>query len=358
MPKTPDWLPEQPWSNPAGTLVVRSSADRDEWLASRQSLIGSSDIAKVMRASKYGGPYTVWAEKSGLTGDQPPNVAMIRGQDFEDVIVAHWAKTRAGFPIVTRRQGLVRSKAHPRVGATVDRLSCCLADGVASRCIVEVKSQANWDEWLDDEVPAAFQLQGLWQLAATGREHVHFVAMDGRYRVEHRIIDRDEELIAVMIARAEELWRRVEDNDPPEPDSDDLDAIKRAHRITRTGKGDVFVVPDELAEHVHAMQDAAKDEAEAKTRKNTAAAILQTAAGSATELVWPDGEPVATWRAGSTIDGLNADFRRAYPELVERYSVPVPDATELDLAKLVEGEPWLLERGILRRRRTWKPKGE
>lgn len=66
------------------------------------------------------------------------------------------------------------------------------------------------------------------------------------------------------------------------------------------------------------------------------------------------GEPVVTWTYGETIDGVNADWRKGHKELVEAFSVPVPDAlTPEAVKKMVENHPELIESGSLRRRRTF-----
>lgn len=67
------------------------------------------------------------------------------------------------------------------------------------------------------------------------------------------------------------------------------------------------------------------------------------------------GEPVVTWTYGETIDGVNAEWRKGHKDLVEAFSVPVPDAlTPEAVKKMIENHPELLEEGGgLRKRRTF-----
>lgn len=345
---SPDWLPAKPWVNPDGRLVVSADAARDDWLEARKSMVGASDVATLLGLGKYGDPFTVWASKTGRSVDEPQNDAMRRGQIFETAIVELWAERFAGFPIVTRRQGLLRNREHPIVGATVDRLSCCLMDGTAARCLVEVKSQNDMREWADNEVPLAFQLQGLWQLIATGRDHVHYVAMGPRFIPEHRVIRRDVELEANLIATVEAWWEtHVIGDVAPEPSARALTTIAG---MFRPDAGERCEIDDDLAQHVHAMLDAQKDLDDATERHDTAKAIIQAAMGSATQLVWPDGEIAATWNATRKVVGNTAKWRKSRPDLVDKYTHTID---VLDAEKMIENEPELLASGEFRFQRTF-----
>lgn len=346
---------DKPWTNPAGRLVISADATREAWLAARRYLIGASDVAKLLGVSKYGSAFTVWADKTGQTPDDPTSAAARRGQLFEDAIVQLWAERYADFPIRTRRQGLVVSKAFPHVGATVDRLSVCLLDGRPSRCVVEVKSNAQLGDWDDNEVPADYQLQGLTQLLVTGRDHVHFVVMGPRFVPMHRVIYRDEPAIQLIGETVERFWAdHVDTGVAPTPAGDELAVLGRVLHAAAPDKQ--HVIDTELAPHVDALVEARRVVADAQRAANDAEARVKAAMGDAEELVWPDGTVAATWKAGKTIDGANAEWRRANPELVARYGRPAA-GVDLDVAALVAAEPQLVESGQLRRRRTFSVKG-
>jgi predicted phage-related endonuclease len=333
--------------------VLGTTAGRDQWLEARRAMVCGSDIAALFGESRYGDATTVWADKTARTAPEPATSAQRRGQIFEDAIVKLWAERFADFPIETRRQGLMRSRRWVHAGATVDRLSICAYDGAAHRCLVEVKSQADMREWQGEEVPVPYVLQGLWQLIVTGREHVHYVALGPRFIPEHRIVHRDPGLEAVMLETAQAFWRDHIDADvAPAPTERAADTVKR---LTIGNPGQQLTMDEEFAEVVRRAQERSAALDKAKREYDAALAAVQLRMGEATELLWDDGEPAATWNPGKTIDGCNADFRRAYPELVQAYTVPGPDV--VDVAKLAENHPELLEQRLLRRRRTFTWKG-
>lgn len=344
-----------PWSCPGGELVTSSSAPEGEWLTARDGLIGASEVSKMLNLTPpWGGPYSLWTAKTGRTSREPTTDAQRRGQVLETAILDLWLERFAHFPIRARRQGLMRSRKWPHLGATVDRLAVCEHDGTESQSVIEIKSSASMSEWAENEVPTHIQLQGQAQLAVTGREHVHYVVMGPRFIPEHRVIERDEALIAEIGTRVEAWWERhIVDDIAPDPTAGDADAIRRRFFRTSTGTGSTYTIGPDDEPHVNALLDARREMAAAKETADTAQAILQDRLGDATELAWPDGTVVATWRAESAVDGITADFRKAHPDLVDRYSVPT---TEVDKRKLIENEPWLLNEGILRRRRTFRIK--
>ena len=345
-----------PWTCPGGTAVLSSSRPEGEWLAARDGLIGASEVAQLLGLlPQYGDGHSIWLRKTGRMPAEPTTDAQRRGQVFEDAIVALWTERFAAFPVVVRKQGLMRARRWPHMGATVDRLSICAHPATGpSRCIVEVKSAARFEDWLGDEVPTAYQLQGQVQLGATGRDHVHYVVMGPRFQIEHRLVHRDEELIATLGEHVETWWAAHMDTDEaPEPTAASLDAIRRSHYHAEPKKA--FVITPELEQHARALTEALAEIDEQERVADNARALLMAAMDDATELVWDDGTVLATWRPSRTIDGANAAWRKANADLVQRYSVPVPEHTELDLNKLVENEPQLIERGELRYRRTFKP---
>lgn len=338
--------PSQPWSCPAGSLVTSTSVDRATWLEARRDMICGSDIAAILGVGKFNGAYTVWADKVGRLPDRAPNDAMMRGQIFEDAVVDLWTSRYVDFPIETRRQGLMRSRAFSHAGATVDRLSIC----ELGRCIVEVKTQNDLDEWDDDEVPLIYQPQGQWQMGITGRTHVHWVVLGPRFVPIHRLMMFDPELFDHMLATARSFWNdHVVTFEPPAADHRDSDTLKMLYGDPATGTK-YELISDEARELADALPELKSDADAAKRSYEDTLAQLQGIVGNATEIVRADGTLFATWRAQKRVDGVNADFKRAHPDEVAEAEVP---SYEVDVSKLVENHPEFMASGELRYRRSW-----
>lgn len=344
---------DSPWSCPDGELVIAADASREAWLAARKTLVGASELAQLVGESNYGDAYDLFAEKTDRLPPSPTTDAQRRGQLFEDALIKLWAERFAGFDIVTRRQGLMRSRQHPHIGASVDRLSVCNMLGRWERCLVEAKTAANMTDWEGDEVPLSHQLQGIQQLIVTGRHHVHYPVLGSRFSIEHRVIHRDGPLEEMIVGAIEDgFWAKYMATDTaPTPTA----RTKNVARLNyKTDPGDVLVIDDELEPHVRAMLAARAEKVEVERVEAEAVNIIKTAMGKRTTLAWEDGEIVATWNAGKTIDGADKDWRKSNAALAEAFMIPGPDV--LDVNKMVENHPELLETGQLRKRRTFNVK--
>jgi putative phage-type endonuclease len=347
--------PESPWTIPAGSLLLASSARREDWLAVRKTLIGGSDIAKIVGVSHYGDAFTVWADKTGRAPVEVASNAMERGRILEDGVIDLWVTRYVDFPIEVRRQGLLRSRRCPHAGATVDRISIC----EIGRCLVEVKTQSDLREWGTDaepEIPVGFQFQGQWQLGVTGRDHVHFVVLGPRLVPVHRLMHRDDVLIDRLFTIVEKWWpEHVEADVAPSASSRSSAMVKSM--FGNPTPGAAYVLDAEDAELFRALPLLKADLEAAQTAYDDTLAQLQAKIGDATEVFYdpPTGiasKPVATWRATKTIDGATKEFAAAHRNLVEPFMKTV-EKREMDVDKLIENHPELLASGVLRHRRSW-----
>jgi predicted phage-related endonuclease len=338
------WRPEHPWVCPAGRRVLSFNAPREQWLRARRALLCASDVAKVLGWSQWGDAYTIWLEKTGRAPlDETSTVYQARGLLFEAPIVELWAHHYSDTPIEYRRQGLMASDVWVEAGASVDWLSIC----PAGRCLIEVKSQADMAEWAGNEVPLPVQGQVMWQLFVTGRDHVHVVAMGPRYVPAHRLMRRDQVLIDWMVEQLQPWWDMHIVNDvAPEATRHASGAIRARFRgepglrymVDLDTALRLGILREEITERTHELEDLV--------------AAVQAKAGDATEIVADDGDPIASWLPGQTIDGADQAWKATHPELVERYGTETT-TTVLNLRQMVADHPELLETGGLRYRRPW-----
>lgn len=345
--KAAGWArPSLPWQCPDGRQVLSASAPRIDWLAKRRELIGSSDVAKILGASKYGDGYSVWAEKTGRvpledTGSDHTQ----RGQIFEGPIAQLWATRYYPHPIELRRMGLIRSTIWPRAGASVDFLSVC----EAGKCLTEIKSAVDTSEYDDEEVPLEVQLQTQWQIFNTGRDHVHVVVLGSRFVPTHRVMLRDQQVIDWMVDELTPWWADHVDADvPPEPTSRASKTIQRM--FGNPNMGEKYIVDGDEADLVRRLRMTIADAKALVEQAENDEAALRAKVGNATEIFWPDETPIATWRPIKTIDGANEQWRKAHAELITPYMTVKP---QLDVKALVADHPELIESGSLRYRRTW-----
>jgi putative phage-type endonuclease len=226
-----------------------------------QTTLGASDIPAILGLSPWATPYTVWAIKTGRLDPQQSSDAMDAGLRLEHVVL-DWARLRlgdirpggehaiAGTPIVCHPDGL--TLADRPVEAKTAGIVCPL--------------RGSWGPEGTDEVPDAYLVQVLVQMAALGVSEGHLAALLGGmgFRLYHIVDDRN--LRTEIVERACAWWERhVVQDVPPCVTADDLATLRRLRRIYTRVQIPSEVVDEWLAAKaaLRRAQDAA-DAAEAK----------------------------------------------------------------------------------------------
>lgn len=282
--------------------------DRAEWLAWRRHGIGASDVAAIVGLSKWGSPWSVWADKTGLAPDQEDNDYLEYGRRAEPMIAGYF-NDRTGL-YLTHPQYLAVHPTHEHHRATLDGLaseSPTLEDVSLSLGPIESKT-ADWKEW--DEIPDGYQCQGLWQLHCTGLDHLWFAVMHNRkFRLYE--MDRDDKAIALLVETVDEFWERyVLGDTPPPTDGHEATTKALASAFPEAEPGKVVDLTD-LADLLPRL---AEEKAAEKVHKEAAQTIsnrIKAAMGEGeTGLV--NGEPVLTLNTipGSTFTATRKPSRR------------------------------------------------
>ena len=192
---------ENPWSMPAGQLVLSADAPREQWLAERRKGIGGSDIATLLGINPYQSEYELWLDKTGRAAEEQQTGAMQRGVWLEPRLAEIFAE-RTGLAV--RRCGLVASRSDDRLRATPDRLA---EDGGC----VEIKSMGTYakvrHEWRHGGIAKSAYAQAQYQLLVTGRAHAWLVAYEiDQEPIIRGPVERDEPLLARMWTRVGRWW--------------------------------------------------------------------------------------------------------------------------------------------------------
>lgn len=204
------------------TEVLPFDAPRDEWLAARQTGIGSSDIAGVLGQSSFSSPYACWWSKVGPVVDDEPSEQMRWGTRLEPVICDAWSEETG---IATTRVGLCRNLDRPWQMATPDRLT-------ADRGLLETKNvnAYNIDEWDGDEIPLKYLLQTTQQMDVLGVDHGYVAALIGGAELRMFTLTPDPEIVKIIRERGAEFWSLVQNMTPPPTDGHDATTAAIKHR--------------------------------------------------------------------------------------------------------------------------------
>jgi putative phage-type endonuclease len=307
---------------------------RDEWLSARRSGIGGSDIAAILGLSPWRTPLDVYRDKLEGT-EQPQTEAMRWGLLLEDIIAREYAY-RAGVRI-QRVNSLIRSRDREWAIATLDRVVLPArgrarvtggelrgADGVLECKVVGPYAAGAWGRGDDpDAVPLHCAAQCMWYLGITGLPWCDVAALIGGQRLIIRRIERDEETISAMFARAETFWRdHVLARVPPPPSN-----AREAESVWPADNGESLEADEELLQAYNAAREAKARMAEAERDYEAATERIKLALGERSALTL-NGQPIATWRATAPreIVDWEAVAREASVarEIIEKHKVLKP----------------------------------
>ncbi|CAM5481958.1 MULTISPECIES: YqaJ viral recombinase family protein [Streptomyces] len=231
---------------PAGDL--NDPAYKALWDEARRTGIGGSEVAKILGLNKYAGPRHVYEEKHGRPVPMDAQLSEYAevGQEIE-TFIAHLFSKRTGIPAVPT-PGTLANVERPWMRSNVDRYALDPASG-AVVAPIELKNRSAYqlDDW-EDGVPDGPALQVHWNLAVGGWEYGWAVALVGGNTLRYHRIERDEELIGLLIDTCGRWFQRhvIEGYPPP---ADGLDATKDLlGRLWHVKPKDVIEVPRMKAE--------------------------------------------------------------------------------------------------------------
>lgn len=211
---------------------------REEWLAARNHSIGASESAALfgLAPDSRESAYSLWAKKAGLIEPDIVDEEWLEwGQILEDPIAQRYAK-RTGHQLWTPPTPWCVA-VHPRLSfltATVDRW-IVQAKGRADRGDLEIKNVGAFNsDWREDGsavVPLHVQAQVQHQLAVTGFSWAVVAALVGGNKLETFEVERNEEFIRELEAKAEEFWANVQRKEAPATDGKEATtrALKKLH---------------------------------------------------------------------------------------------------------------------------------
>lgn len=111
---------------------------REQWLEVRRNGIGGSDAAAIVGLNDYASPWSVWADKRGLTPDKPDTEAMRIGRDLEEYVAKRF--TEASGLKAAKTNFMWANEDYPWALANVDRLLV-----MGGRVGLECKTTSAWN---------------------------------------------------------------------------------------------------------------------------------------------------------------------------------------------------------------------
>lgn len=298
---------------PAKVLVSTENMSYADWLEYRKQGIGGSDASVVCGINRYKSPVELWMEKTGQLPHQEAGEAAYWGTQLEPFVRAEFTK-RTGIE-VSRRNELLQSEEHPFMLANLDGI-CEVPD--VGPCIFEAKTASAYKvgEW-EDAIPDEYALQLAHYMAVTGYAGAYIAVLIGGNTFKWKFIERDEELISMLIQLETDFWNHVQDGTPPPLDGSDASAKFLAERFSNSTPRSHITLPDTAA-NLLAQYDEACEELEAVTeRKQKAENLLKEMIGE--NEVGTAGDRVITWKSVSQERLDSKTLRAEHPVLYKKY---------------------------------------
>jgi putative phage-type endonuclease len=290
-----------------------------EWLEWRRKGIGASDVAGIVNLSPWASPWSVWADKLGLTPPIESSDAMRFGQLAEQVIG----------PWFTERTGLELRAVQERRELDGHEWARCTLDAIATsghlNALVEMKTtSASAAEW-DEQIPAQYRLQMAWQSIVTGIDTGYFAVIHmafGRLQFEvyeHTPEQSDKDWLFEQVSS---FWHQhVLTGIPPAADGHQATTDAITATWGHVQADDVLIADNDRAfemaadELAYARQDRLAAQDREKKAANRVKAFLTDCA-----VATVDGKPVVSWKpqARSSLDIKR--LRDEHPDLAAEYT--------------------------------------
>jgi len=186
----------------------------DEWYAARKSGIGASEMAIAAGLSPYSTPLKLYYQKRGELPLEEDSDAMRLGRLLEPVVKSEFS-SRTGIQLADPEPLMYRHDDHEMVLATPDGI-------VDSTTLFEAKTASwrmkhLWGDQDTDFVPDSYLVQCQSQLAVMGADLCHLAVLFDASEFRTYRVARNDELIRMLLMAAAELWQRIQDGKPPEP---------------------------------------------------------------------------------------------------------------------------------------------
>lgn len=220
--------------------------------------IGASEVGAALGLSRFVSPYTLWARKVGLEGDdRATTAAMEWGLRLQDPILAAYAdRLGLDFGVHVRRNNVTkRYAAWPRLFATTDGFvyQPTAMDGPLARAwCVDAKAPRSADGWGDDGsdvVPPDYWAQAQAQCLVTGLPRCDLAVLFHGSDFRVYSITADAERQALMVEALNDWWTTYVDGNTPPPITEyhaSTDGTLAA-QFGAGGAGDMAPTPEVMA---------------------------------------------------------------------------------------------------------------
>lgn len=295
-------------------LTSTKNMPHEEWLDWRKKGIGGSDASIVCGINRYKSPVELWMEKTNQLPYQEAGEAAYWGTQLENLVKNEFTK-RTGMKVRQTNQ-LLQSEAHPFMLANLDG-EC--THPTYGKCVFEAKTASAYKigEW-DDAIPDAYILQVQHYMAVTGYKGTYIAVLIGGNTFRWKFIERDEEMISMLIQLEQDFWQYVQDRIPPALDGSEASAKFLSERFPGSLPKSRIALPDTAVTLIEQYEAAAETIRQYTEQKQEAENKLKEMLGE--HEIGTAGDRMLTWKS-MTQERLDSKTLKAeHPVLYKKYA--------------------------------------
>ena len=298
----------------AKILVSTEDMPYADWLEYRKQGIGGSDASVVCGINRYKSPVELWMDKTGQIPPQEAGEAAYWGTQLEPFVRAEFTK-RTGIE-VSQFKNLLQSEEHPFMLANLDGI-CEVPD--YGTCIFEAKTASAYKagEW-EDTIPDEYMCQIQHYMAVTGYAGAYIAVLIGGNTFRWKFVERDEELISMLIELETDFWNHVQDCTPPPLDGSDASAKFLAQRFPSSTPTSHITLPDTAADLLSEYDEACAQLEIVTEKKQKAENLLKEMMGE--NEVGTAGGRVVTWKSVAQERLDSKTLKAEHPTLYKKYA--------------------------------------
>jgi len=286
----------------------------EDWLEHRKLGIGGSDASVVCGINKYKSPVELWMDKTGQIPPQEAGEAAYWGTQLESIVRAEFTK-RTGIE-VTKPSVITQSEEHPFMLANLDG-TCEVPD--VGTCVFEAKTASAYKagKW-EDTIPDEYMCQVQHYMAVTGYQGAYIAVLIGGNTFKWKFVERDEELISMLIELETAFWNHVQDGTPPPLDGSEASAKFLSERFPSSTPKSHITLPDTAADLLAQYDKACEQLEEVTERKQKAENLLKEMLGE--NEVGTSGSRIITWKSVSQERLDSKTLKAEHPALCKKYT--------------------------------------
>lgn len=295
-------------------LTSTENMSNEEWHSYRNKGIGGSDVSVICGINKYKSIIQLWMEKTNQNEVKQAGEAAYWGNIMEPIIRSEFTnRTNITVSIV---KAILQHPTHDFMLANVDGM---INDTIVGECIFEAKTASVFkqDDWVDDKIPEEYMLQIQHYMAVTGYNRTFIAVLIGGNKFEYKLIERDDELIEMIIKLEEDFWNHVLSNTMPPLDGSEA-STKLLNQLYPNSKETLKkYLPDESIDLIMQYMDSKEKESQASEKKDEAANKLKALLGDFEYGVIND--KTITWKSVTSEKFDAKKFQIDNPELYKNY---------------------------------------